>query len=197
LAMTSPISQLDFDPRSVEEFITLLRQELPFWEGVVERGQKLITVLKGLSAKPATSVKPRYQIWTGGECKVVEDISVYEKRKHAFSFWIDCDEKKYPSLKNPSITLSPLALRLLVYFVERLGKRVSMEQLLRGVWDEELGEGIVYKKSQQSKIEQQLTKLENFCGKEFRKYLFGKKFKDGIGLKMSLKDKYFIFKRVQ
>jgi hypothetical protein len=64
------------------------------------------------------------------------------------------------------------------------------------VWEEKLDEDDHYREIQYNKVEQQLTKLEHFSGSNFRKYLFGKQFEKGIGLKMSFKDTYFIFERL-
>ena len=188
--------QPNFRYRSADGFMNLLRQELPFWEEVVARGQKLITALKSTMAEQTTSIKPKYQIWLQGKCKIVKDINEYKSKKNSFDFFIDLDEKIHQSLKKSGAALSPLSVKLLICLVERLDKRVSLEKLLKDVWDEEVQENVDFKKLQQSKIEQQLTKLENFCGSGFRKHLFSEKFENGIGLKMSFKNQYFIFKRL-
>lgn len=194
--MNKATGQFDFSPHSVEEFMALLQQELPFWEEVAVRWQKLITAAKRLSAEHISSEKLRYRIWAEGKRDVVDDLSKYEAKKNEYELWIDRDEKKHESTKNPGATISLKAVDLAICLVERLGKHVLVEEVLRRVWDEEIETNEDFKKSQYNKIELQLTKLQNFCGGGFRKYLFDKKFEKGIGLKTSFRDKYFIFERL-
>lgn len=170
------------------ELLNLLMRKIP--ESLEE--------LQFLNKKEDMLLRPKmqYRIWTGDVCKEVEDINEYESKKNSFDFFIDLDEKIHQSLKKSGADLSPLSVKLLICLVERLDKRASLEKLLKDVWDEEVQENVDFKKLQQSKIEQQLTKLENFCGSGFRKHLFSEKFENGIGLKMSFKNQYFIFKRL-
>ena len=46
-----------------------------------------------------------------------------------------------------------------------------------------------------NKIDQQLSKLNTFCGGQFREYCFTKWFDKGLGLKTSFADEYFLFER--
>ncbi len=165
---------------------------------------KLPSMLKELQLLPAVNeesktflhVKTQYRIWTKGECEIVKDITKYEAEKNSFDFWIDRDEKKSRPLKKKLANIGPKAVDLLIYLVERLGERVSKEQLLRDVWGEEVYQDIECERSQQNKIELQLTKLEQFCGGKFRQHLFSKKFEKGIGLNSLFKNSYFIFERL-
>lgn len=136
--------------------------------------------------------KPQYRIWTGGGHGIVKSISEYEKKKENYLFWIDRNEKTHKSVKCPGARIGERATDLLVYLVERLGQRVPPEQVLRDVWGiDQKGEGF------EQKIEQQLTLLQKFSGRQFRSHLFPGKFNKGLGLRHSFRDKYFIFTQLR
>jgi len=50
--------QSDFVPYSIEEFMTLLREELPLWEEMIQRRKKLITVAKRLLCEKIATSTP-------------------------------------------------------------------------------------------------------------------------------------------
>ena len=174
-----------------DHLFALLLSKLP---PMLKELQLLPVADKG--SKTFSPAKTQYRIWTKGECNIVEDISRYEADKKRFDFWIDRDEKQHQSFKNPLASIGPKAVNLLIYLVERLGTRVSKEQLLTDVWGEDAAQDIDCKKSQKNKIQQQFTKLEQFSGGRFLPHMFGQKLKKGIGLQRSFEDSYFIFERL-
>lgn len=103
------------------------------------------------------------------------------------------DEKLHKSIISPDETIGPEAINLLLCLVKRLGGRVSLDEVVKEVWNEELSKEPQRRKSQVDRLEQQLSVLQRFCGGEFRKYLFGEKLKKGLGLDRSFSKKYFVF----
>ena len=75
-----------------------------------------------------------------------------------------------------------------------IGFRNSLEDVLRDVFDDTIGDSPEHDKN---KIDQQLTQLNNCSEKQFRKYVFRKWFSEGLGLDDSFKDKYFLFTRLR
>jgi hypothetical protein len=138
---------------------------------------------------------PRYEIWTYSEYRNVSDISSYETKKHEYHIWIDLDEKKHISVRSPDVRIKPRAIQLLKYLIERIGQRVSFEVVLKDVFDDS-ATGKEFEATNQNKIEQQLTAINKFSGREFRKHLFPDKFGPGLGLKRTFSDKYFVFRRL-
>lgn len=149
------------------------------------------------TAHVSVASRPQYQIWTEGKQATVSDVSQYEARKASYLLWVDMDEKPHVSIRNPGEKIGPEAVDLLLCMVKRLGKRVTFEQVLDDVWREEPRTEADLKRSQENKVEQQLTALDRFCKGGFREFLFGEKFAKGLGLKESFSDKYFIFSRLR
>ena len=141
------------------------------------------------------SAQPQYRIWTGGKKRIVSDISQYEKRKQEYLFWIDKDDKTHESPRNPGNKIGHEAIDLLIYLVERLGRRVPPAEILEQIFEDKPVDDKL-DQYHKNKIEVQLTALQKFSGGEFRKYLFADKFKRGLGLKSSFADKYFIFSQL-
>ena len=141
--------------------------------------------------------KPQYQIWTNGESPIVASISEYEKHKDDYLFWIDLNETSCVSKKFANRRLTPRAVELLKYLVERLGTPIPVEDVMRDVFDDVMSDDPESDNSEgdKNKIDQQLSKLNKFCGGQFRKYVFAKWFTKGLGLKNSFADKYFLFER--
>ena len=139
-------------------------------------------------------VIPQYMIWTNGEREIVKDIGVYEKKKKKYLIWLDCDERVHRSVRKKGVKLGDEAIRLLIYLIERLGRRTQVTQVLRDIFDDTTADPGLTEKN---KIDQQLTSIENFCGKGFRDYIFGEWFKKGLGLHETFSDEYFIFYRLR
>jgi hypothetical protein len=138
--------------------------------------------------------KLQYRIWTNGESKVVSSIEKYSDCKKKYLFWIDLNEKHHISTINPKRRITWQSVKLLQYLVENLGAPVPLKNVLRDVFDAGSRE---ITDTDQNSIEQQVTKLHKFCGEKFRQHLFGERAKNGLGLKMSFKDKYFLFSRIR
>jgi hypothetical protein len=138
---------------------------------------------------------PQYEIWTYGEYRNVRDISSYETKKNEYHIWIDLDEKKHISVRSPDVRIKPRAIQLLMYLIERIGQRVSFEVVLKDVFDDS-ATGKEFETTNKNRIEQQLTAIDKFSGREFRKHLFPDKFRSGLGLKRTFSDKYFVFRRL-
>ena len=138
----------------------------------------------GNDAVVSAAPKPQYKIWTNGESRIVDSISKYEKHKDDYLFWIDLNETSYVSKKFRNRRLSPRAVKLLKYLIERLGTPVPVEDIMS---DDPEGD--------KNKIDQQLSKLNTFCGGRFRKYCFAKWFDKGLGLTTAFAEKYFLFER--
>ena len=136
--------------------------------------------------------KPHYRIWTNGESRIVDSISKYVKHKDDYLFWIDLNETSYVSKKFGNGRLTPRAVKLLKYLIERLGTPVPVEDVMRDVFDDIMSDN---PEGDKNKIDQQLSKLNKFCGGQFRKYRFDKWFDKGLGLKTSFANKYFLFER--
>ena len=144
-------------------------------------------------ATVSVASEPQYKIWTNGKSKIADSIDKYEKNKDKYLFWIDLDAKKHLSPKNNEQILSPRSIELLRCLVENVGNRKSIDDVLIDVFDDNTS---LTKKHDKSKIGQQLTKLHKHSDSQFRKYLFSKWFENGLGLKDSFKDKYFLFSRL-
>jgi len=149
------------------------------------------------AAHVSVASQPQHEIWTEGRHDIVHDIRQYEARKGAYLFWIDLDEKPLVSTRNPRVTLGREAADLLVCLVKGLGNRLAFEQVLKEVWGEEPDTEAESRRGQENKVEQQITKLDKFCGGGFRQFLFGEKFAKGLGLREAFSDKYFIFCRLR
>lgn len=172
------------------EFLAALLRHLP--QFLIDILEAKLKTGDACISKPA---KSEYHIWTEGRDEIVVDISQYEQKKEQYLFWIDRNERKHNSPKFPKRSFGSKATDLLICLAGELGKRIPLERVLREVWNEELNKDFEIEKNHKCNIEQQITKLHKFCGGEFRKYLFPKKFTEGLGLKHSFKNKYFIFSR--
>ena len=133
---------------------------------------------------------PQYEIWTNGDKMIVDNIDEYEKRKDDYLFWIDLNEKSHVSKIDLNRKITYQTVNFLKYLIERLDTRVSAEVILRDVFDMVVRNEI--DDSQKNLIEQHISKLHIFCGKQFRGHLFSERFKLGLGLKASFSDKYFL-----
>jgi len=133
---------------------------------------------------------PQYRIWTNAESTIVSSIINYEKIKDKYLFWIDLDNRPKTTKASPS----PQAIELLKYLVTNIGLRCPVDQVLRNVFKDTIGDSPEHDKN---KIDQQLTQLNNCSEKQFRKYIFRKWFENGLGLDNSFKDKYFLFTRLR
>ena len=153
--------------------------------------------LEATEAHVSRAVMPQYEIWTEGERRIVDSIGDYEKKKKNYLLWIDLDEKVHRPTIRATETIGTEAISLLCCLVKRLGARVSLEEVLKEVWGEEVRKKVELRDAQVGKLEQQLTSLQKFCGGEFRKYLFGEKLKKGLGLDRSFSKKYFMFSRLR
>jgi len=134
--------------------------------------------------------EPQYRIWTNGKSKIVDSIDNCEKNKDKYLFWIDLDKRPKASKASPS----PQAIELLKYLVTNIGFRNPVEEVLRDVFNDTIGDSPEHDKN---KIDQQLTQLNNCSEKQFRKHLFRKWFEGGLGLDDSFKDRYFLFTRLR
>jgi len=148
--------------------------------------------LQATNALVSCHVIKQYIIWTQGECRIVNNIGVYEKKKYLL--WIDCDERVHRSVRKKGVKIGKTAIELLIYLIERLGKRTQVAQVLRDVFDDPT---MNPRETEKNKIEQQLTALAKFCGGGFREYIFGEWLKKGLGLYEALSDKYFVFSRLR
>ncbi|RKY12750.1 MAG: hypothetical protein DRP65_00070 [Planctomycetota bacterium] len=153
--------------------------------------------LESAEATVSLAAKPQYEVWTGGNCHIVSSISKEEHKKEKYLFWIDLDEKRHESIICPGKTIGSEAVDMLLCLVKKLGVRVSLDEVFKEVWKEELRKNVQLRKAQENKVDQQLSALQRFCGGEFRKYLFGEKFKKGLGLDRSFSKKYFMFSRLR
>ena len=140
----------------------------------------------------STSPDNQFKIWTNGESKIVQSIDEHEKQKDKYLFWIDLDEKKHVSKLDASRKLSPRSIQLLKCLVEQLGSPIPVGEILIDAFEDSSDIPVA---TDESRIEQQLSKLHKFCGDQFRQYLFAKWFRNGLGLKDSFADKYFLFSR--
>jgi hypothetical protein len=134
----------------------------------------------------------QYEIWTGGEHRVVASLEGY--RKEQYLLWIDRDRRKQGSAKSTR-RIGDIAINLLICLAASLGKRVAPERILEVVWGESVN-GDELTEDRKSKIEMQLTALHEFSGRRFRSYLYPERFTKGLGLKASFSDKYFVFCRI-
>ncbi len=135
----------------------------------------------------------QYKIWADGKAWVAQDITEYEAKKDEYLFWLALNEKSHTSPISDDRRIGPKAVELLVYLVEHLGMPVPALDVLRDVFgddDQPIGE------RQKDRVEQQLSKLEKFCGDHFREHLFGLWAEKGLGLKSAFADKYFFFSRL-
>ena len=136
----------------------------------------------------------QYRIWTEGSNRVVDSIDKYEKNKMKYLFWIDLDERPYISHITSGSRIGPEALEFLKYLVKSLGQRKPVNNVLIEVFKDTIAD---ITGTEENRIEQQITKLNAYSNGQFRKYLYGNKFKKGIGLKNSFADKYFLFERLR
>ncbi len=137
-----------------------------------------------------------YEIWTEGRHSLVEDITSYEARKKEYLFWIDRDSRIRESPVDPRCRLGKMAIKLLTYLAGNLGGRVSPAEVLKTVWHENLN-GNELTQDRKNKIEFQLSVLQKFCGGRLRRYLYPRKFEEGVGLRKSFAGKYFIYRRAR
>lgn len=179
------------------EFLATLLRHLPnlFVEAQVAN-------LEVAEAHVSVPQKPLYEIWTEGEHNVIEVDTIVDylqtkkKKKKNYLLWLDRDEKKHKSIRSPGQTLGSEAVDLIIYLVERLGRRVPCVDVLRDVFKDEPMSNML-DEHERNKIEQQLTALNKFCGRKLRRHLFSDKFGRGLGLRRSFSDKYFIFARLR
>ena len=141
-----------------------------------------------------TAPKPLYKIWTKGKVFTAENMDGYEKIKDSFLFWIDLDAKSHISSLDKKSRISKEAIGLLIYLVEKIETPIPATEVLRDVFDDDTNK---VDETQKNKVEQQITKLQKFCDGQFREHLFGNWPKNGLGLKESFANKYFIFKRLR
>ncbi|TKJ38334.1 MAG: hypothetical protein CEE38_06135 [Planctomycetes bacterium B3_Pla] len=146
----------------------------------------------GDDAVVSAAPKPQYKIWTNGESWTVDSISKYEEHKDDYLFWIDLNERSHVSKKFGNRRLTPRAVKLLKYLIERLGTPAPVEDVMKDVFDDVMSDNT---EGDKNKIDQQLSKLNAFCGGQFREYCFTKWFDKGLGLKTSFADEYFLFER--
>jgi len=189
--VTDVVRKAAVDSGATGELLAILLRHLPslLWETQAAN-------LEVAESSISLSVTPQYEIWTAGAHRIVQDINYYERKKDQYLFWIPLDAKKHRSPEDPEKTIGPRAIALLLYLVEQLGTRTKFEQVVREVWNDEPHGDAEMRRSQQNQLEQQLTKLEQFCDGAFRRYLFADKFGKGIGLDKAFADKYFIFRRL-
>ncbi len=139
------------------------------------------------------TVTAQYKIWAGGKTWVAQDITEYELKKDEYLFWLDLNEKSHISPISPGRQIPPRAVALLVYLVEHLGVPVPANDVLRDVFEDDRQK---ITEDRKDKVEQQLSKLEKFCGDHFREHLFGLWTEKGLGLKETFTDKYLFFSRL-
>jgi len=150
---------------------------------------ELLTVKTDVDeAVVSAASKPQYSIWTDGEIRIVSSIDNYRKRQGKYLLWIDLDEKSKRQNKLPD----PRAIELLKYLVKNIGCRNPVEDVLKYVFEDTIGDSPDHDKN---KIDQQITQLNNHSNRQFRRYLFRKWFENGLGLENSFKDKYLLFSR--
>ncbi len=139
------------------------------------------------------TVTAQYKVWADGNTWVAQDIAEYEVKKDEYLFWLDLDEKSHVSPISPDRRIGPKAVALLVYLVEHLGVPVPAHDVLRDVFEDD-SQAIT--EDRKDKVEQQLSKLQKYCGGYFREYLFGLWTEKGLGLKEAFVDKYLFFSRL-
>lgn len=94
----------------------------------------------------------------------------------------------------PDRKLSPRSIQLLTCLVESLGRPIPVSQVLADAFGEPSGR---VEATDENRVEQQITKLHKYCGDRFRQHLFSQWFQNGLGLKASFADEYFLFKRTR
>lgn len=147
----------------------------------------------------------RYRIWTAGTSKVVENLDKYEKHKDDYLLWIDIDEKQHVSHRYPRQKLKPMAVKLFRYLVDNFDKPVYLNDILRDVFEEptidDFEEDKVFKVKKetlaQDLVEQYLTSIEKFSGNQFRKHLSSRWKQNGLSLRGTFANKYFLFERLR
>jgi len=139
--------------------------------------------------------KPQYEMWTGGEHKIIDNIDKFRKKQETYLFWIDITNKEYLSLGiKPEHKIGPRAIEILIYLVENIGVSVPRREIFEDIYEETTEGNIGWK----GKLQQFLTQLHNFAGKSFRKkYLSLDRISDCLSLKNSFKDKYVIFETLR
>jgi len=157
---------------------------------------EILSVNKNTNEAHVTKLsKAQYEVWTNGEKKIVDNIDEYEKYKDDYLFWIDLNEKSHVSKIDVTRKITHQTVNLLKYLVMRIDIRIPAEVILSDVFGMKVQNGI--DDSQKNLIEQHISKLHTFCKKQFRGHLFAERFKQGLGLKASFADKYFLFRRLR
>jgi DNA-binding response OmpR family regulator len=135
----------------------------------------------------------QYAIWTTGKECIVGSIAPYEQKRDQYLLWLDLNETSQALPHSPKKRIGQQAIRVLMCLVKNLGVVRSAGELYREAWDAATdGVGA----SHIDAIEQQLTKLNRFTNRKFRKYLLKGEGK-GYGLRESFADRYFLFKRLR
>ncbi len=135
----------------------------------------------------------QYKIWAGGKTWVARDVAEYEAKKDEYLFWLDLDEKSHVSPISADRRIGPRAVALLIYLVDHLGAPMPALDVLRDVFDDDCQ---TITEDRKDKVEQQLSKLQKYCGGHFREYLYGLWTEKGLGLKETFANKYLFFSRL-
>lgn len=151
----------------------------------------LQTVPETQDALVLNKSEPQYQIWTNGESRIVNDIRPFEKTRQDYLLWVNLASHQCQSKGQSEEKINPQTIKLLLYLVEHLGVQVPAKKVLNDVFDSGFLEN-----SDLNTVEQQITKLNKLCQKQFRSYLFPDRSK-GFGLNEDFKGQYFLFRRLR
>ena len=144
----------------------------------------LQAVPKTQDALVKKKLEPQYQIWTNGESQIVNDITSFEKTKKDYLLWVDLASHQCHSKGRSEEKINPQTIKLLVYLVEHLGVQIPSSQVFQEVFDSDRE---FCEETDLNTIEQQITKLNKLCHKQFRSYLFPDR-NQGFGLSEKFKD---------
>ncbi len=155
---------------------------------------EILSANKNTSKAHVTKLsEAQYEIWTNGEKMIVDNIDEYEKNKDDYLFWIDLNEKSHISKIDTTRKITHQTVSLLKYLVMRIDTRIPAKDVLNDLFGGNVTGTL--NDYQKNLIEQHISKLHTFCGKQFRGHLFAERFKQGLGLKASFADKYFLFSK--
>lgn len=145
--------------------------------------------LQSTDAHVSLPLIKQYEIWTGGEHKIVKDICKYKDQKNSFAFWVDITKRECAASGKTKKYLKPTALRLLLFLSEHIGTSVSCRDVFKHI----TGNRPEQHKGWKELLNVYLTQLQNFAQDDFRKlYLVTDRLKDTLGLKESFRNKYFV-----
>lgn len=144
-------------------------------------------------AMTGKATPPQYAIYTMGEERIVETLTAYERKRRHYLLWLDLNETSHALASSPKTKLGQQAVRFLLCLVRNLGVVRPAKDLYREAWDSTTDE---VEASHIAAIEQQLTKLNLFTGRRFRRYLL-RGDDNGYGLRRSFASQYFLFKRLR